>query len=106
MNEVREKAGLGPLERGHRVSIREEGHAWRMARKGRLWHADLPRLLDGVAWERAGEVVGAATGPHRLVRAWLRSPEHRAVIFGPYRRLGIGAHRSGGFLWSALVVWR
>ncbi|HXF72774.1 MAG TPA: CAP domain-containing protein [Actinomycetota bacterium] len=106
MNEAREEVGLPPLERGARVSRREERHAARMADAGRLWHADIPRLLEGVAWERAGEVVGAAAGPHRLVRAWMASPEHRAVILGPYRRVGIGARRAGGFLWSALVAWR
>jgi uncharacterized protein YkwD len=77
-----------------------------MAEAGRLWHADIPSLLQGIRWRAAGEVVGAAATARDLVRAWLQSPEHRAVLLRPdVRRLGIGAVRRRGFLWVAIVVW-
>jgi uncharacterized protein YkwD len=75
----------------------------RLARTGTLVHRDRRQLLRGCAASTAGEVL--ATGrvsPRRMVRMWLRSPGHRAILLSPrFRLIGIGARRLPGGSWIA-----
>lgn len=46
-----------------------------------------PRLGENLAWG-----VGSAAGPRTIVRSWLASPPHRAMLLRPgFRRVGIGS---------------
>jgi uncharacterized protein YkwD len=82
-----------------------------MAEAGRIWHtAHLARKLEraGISFDVADEIVGAALVGHlrALFRAFMASPDHRAVILEPrFRRVGIGVVRRGGFLWVTLVFY-
>jgi hypothetical protein len=67
-----------------------------MAREGRIFHS-------GVC---CAEVIGVVVrGRLRaLFRAWMDSPEHRAIIVDPaYRRVGIGIAVRPDFLWVTVI---
>lgn len=51
--------------------------------------------LAGASFWRVGETIGAGMGrrgkPRRIVRSWMRSPGHRALLLDPgFREIGIG----------------
>ncbi|QCW50764.1 CAP domain-containing protein [Nocardioides dongxiaopingii] len=52
---------------------------------------------EGYRWTSYGENVAAGQAtPAAVVRAWLGSPGHCAVIMSPFREIGIGhGHRAG-----------
>ena len=45
----------------------------------------------------AGETLGRGRfGPRTLLRKWMRSPLHRAVVLSPLaKRIGVGSHLDG-----------
>lgn len=104
VNAIRAAAGtakLRPAKRLHRVA---DGHSRTMARTGRLDHGDWDRRVRVVADGRAGETIAMMSGGGRklargVVRAWMHSPLHRAILLDPgLRRIGI-ARRHDGRAW-------
>lgn len=85
------------------------GWARHMARAERLVHQDLGRVLRRCGLSAAGENVayGYPTG-RAVVRAWMRSPDHRANILSPrFRLLAVGAaDDDGGRWWTSQVFGR
>ena len=65
--------------------------------------------VSGYSWV-AGETLawgwGTRAGARATVRAWLHSPEHRAILLSPkYRTIGV-ARSCGRFLgYSGACVW-
>lgn len=112
VNTHRRSVGLRVLHVGPAL---ERSAAWKarhMARNGYMSHLDMPgrrtlaqRLrscgFTGRSW---GEVLAAGQRrPRVVVRAWLSSPSHRAVLEGRWwRSVGAGAARSraGGLYWA------
>ena len=80
-----------------------------LARHGRLVHQDLGPILRRCRMRMVGEniAVGYPTG-RAVVRAWMKSPGHRANILRPrYRLVAIGAARDAeGRWWSSQVFGR
>lgn len=102
VNRRRAEHGVRRLRRESRLERAAGRHAADMRRRGYFAHTGpggptlLARLQGagwaGVAW---GEVLafgcGGGGSPRSVVRMWMRSPGHRAIMLSPaYRRAGIG----------------
>jgi len=98
INKARAHAGL------KRIRVFQsclDGHAERWARhlakSGRLEHRDQQQVLADCNLHWTGETLarGAANlSPHELVRAWMNSPGHRAVLMKPRAKLaGVAIRR-------------
>ena len=95
VNDARARAGLKPL-RVYQTCL--DGHAdrWasRLAESGRLQHRDQRRVLGACHLHWTGETLarGARSlAPRDMVRAWMHSPGHRAVLMKPRANLaGVG----------------
>jgi uncharacterized protein YkwD len=95
---------LGPLHHDRRLSRRAERHARRLARAGVLRHRPGRRLVRVARARWSGEVLAVAPSAAAAVRAWLRSPSHRAVLRSPRAaRVGVGHHRG---VWVAHLAAR
>jgi uncharacterized protein YkwD len=115
VNAVRAHHGVPPLSASDRLSHAARMHSADLARRGHLAHESsdgtqmhervrrfLPARLVGETIAAVHDVRGAAG---RVVRLWLASPPHRAIMLGAgFARMGVG--RRTGALGSApaLVV--
>jgi uncharacterized protein YkwD len=100
LNETRRAYGLRPVRQTLRLRWVARHHSTFLARARRLQHdsadgSSFARRIRRVArYRRAGETVAFGRTPRWIVRAWLESPAHRAIILdGRYRFVGIGAAR-------------
>jgi len=120
INHVRARHGLAPVTASrvvHRAAIR---HSDDMLGRDYFSHTSptgstmVDRILktgyvSGYSWA-AGETLawgwGTQKGARATVRAWMHSPEHRAIVLSPKYRV-IGAARAcGNFLgYSGACVW-
>ena len=64
-----------------------------LSETGLFEHRSMAEVLDRCNARYAGETLGRGTmGPRKLVRMWMRSPGHRAILLSPKpRRIGVGA---------------
>lgn len=65
-------------------------------------------FVTGYTWQGAETLAYGYASPQSTVRAWLASPEHRAVLLSPsFRWIGVGrAWRHGIPYWTADWVMR
>lgn len=72
-----------------------------LARTDLFYHQSMTTVLNSCNARYAGETLGRGSiAPRRLVRMWMRSPGHRAVLLTTHaRRIGIGAKRDGQGQW-------
>jgi uncharacterized protein YkwD len=78
-----------------------DGHAERwsrhLAQSGRLVHRDQQQVLADCNLHWTGETLARGAGnlsPRVLVRAWMNSPEHKAVLMKPRAKLaGVAIRR-------------
>jgi uncharacterized protein YkwD len=103
VNDARQRHGLRPL-RHLRTLARSAG---RVARK--LMRGDSFHHTSAPAGSRSwGEALALHRGwrarARRTVRRWLRSPSHRAVLLGRFRRIGAGMRR-GRMHGRLTTVW-
>jgi uncharacterized protein YkwD len=103
VNATRSAHGLGPVQVDGRLERAARLHTREMLAQDRFghgrWWQRLVRL--GAPGPTFGENLGWATESsspvERIIRLWLESPEHRAVLLYPgYSRVGIGVE-SGRF---------
>jgi uncharacterized protein YkwD len=106
INAVRGRAGLEPVHAARALRLAADGHAQSMAAGSYFAHTEPSgaTLLDRVtstgltSFNLLGENLywgqrGAAS-PAAAVRAWMRSPGHRAILLGgQFRQSGIGIAR-------------
>ena len=93
VNVRRSNHGLRAL-RYHRCSDRTaERWSRHLARTNLFYHQSMTTVLDSCNARYAGETLGRGSiTPRRLVRMWMRSPGHRAILLTKQaRRIGIGA---------------
>ena len=106
LNVERRKRGMRPLRLSRRLGQAARGHSVDMARRGYFSHNSrsgasfLDRIrragyLRGARSWRVGENIAWGTGslatPRAIVRAWMKSPGHRANILNrSFRQIGIG----------------
>lgn len=64
-----------------------------LSETGLFEHRSMTEVLDRCDARYAGETLGRGTmGPRKLVRMWMQSPGHRAILLSPKpRRIGVGA---------------
>ncbi|HEY3766261.1 MAG TPA: CAP domain-containing protein [Gaiellales bacterium] len=122
INRVRRTHGLRPVEASPRLHEAARRHSADMLARDYFAHTSptgstlLERILhsgfltEGY-WE-AGETLAWGTGsygtPNGVVKAWLASPEHRAIVLSPiFRFVGIGRAQGtfmghpGADIWTA-----
>jgi uncharacterized protein YkwD len=95
INAVRAHHGIAPLRTSVALERAATAHCAEMLALQGLTHAALgQRLEQYVAAETVGETVAwmPTAAPGRVVRAWLRSPGHRAVLLSrTFHRIGVAA---------------
>ena len=98
LNRVRARHGIPAVRGDRRMARAARAHSRTMAGAQALFHGAWSGRVARAARARwIGEVL-ACIGPSRprreartAVRAWLRSPGHRAVLLNPaFRRVGVG----------------
>jgi uncharacterized protein YkwD len=106
LNEIRSNHDLKPLRLDPSLSRKARRHSLRMAERGELFHSDLEAVLRGYPWNVAGENVGAGWRLRAVIRAWMRSPEHRRNILDRrFKVTGIGGVKVEGTLWLTVIFY-
>jgi uncharacterized protein YkwD len=94
INRARSHHGLARLSTGRRLARAADAHTRHMLRADYFAHgAFAQRVRRYVGFRRLGETLALSTrcSARRIVRMWLNSPGHRAVLLSPaYRRVGVG----------------
>jgi uncharacterized protein YkwD len=95
INHKREAHGLHDLRPSRHLVREARAHTRRMIRLNLLFHSRAPESLR---WRRSwGENVGCGPSMHRLFRAMMRSPDHRAnILRRGYHRAGVGVIQARG----------
>jgi uncharacterized protein YkwD len=123
INDVRQKKGLRRLRLARGLMRSAGSHSLQMANKGYFSHSSwngasfFSRIKTyfscaGAHYFSAGENLlwsGPRIGPRTVVKRWLRSPAHRAVLLSrQWRLLGVGAvktkHAPGIFQGRTVVL--
>jgi uncharacterized protein YkwD len=98
INDARARAGLKQL-RSYQTCLDGRAERWAkyLAESGRLEHRNGLRVLDACNLHWAGETLARGTrsyGPREMVRGWMHSPGHRAVLMKPRANLaGVAIRR-------------
>ena len=94
INHARAGHGLARLYRGRHLGRAADSHSRAMLRDDFFAHgAFAQRVRRYVRFRRLGETLAMTTrcSPHTVVRMWLNSPSHRAVLLSRrFRRVGVG----------------
>jgi uncharacterized protein YkwD len=103
INHQRAKYGLAPVRANARLSRAADYHSWEMLDANYFAHTSRDggpfdeRVRRYVNKRALGETLAMLSGgcgsgsAHRVVRMWMDSPPHRAILLsGTYRRVGIG----------------
>jgi len=114
VNRVRATHGLAWLRADRRLARAADLHSRDMLHAGFFAHASSDgtpfalRVGRHVRARAVGENLALLVGsssPRRVVRMWLGSPGHRAVLLGAgFRRLGIGRRVAVRDGWPAILV--
>lgn len=114
VNNKRAKHGCRPVRERFTLRKAARRHSWRMANHNVLSHQLIREPSLGVRITNAGYVnwrivgenlamssrYGYAWTPRQVVRAWMRSPGHRANILNcKYRHIGVGLVKRNGLRW-------
>lgn len=116
VNKVRARHGLPKVHRSRALMRAADYHSWDMLRSDRFAHTSsngesMDRRVrrykkarhvgENLAWVARSK--GSRRSARAIVRMWMRSPSHRAVILKrKFRRIGIG--RRTGMLGSTRAV--
>ncbi len=107
INQRRAHAGLGALQENANLNGSAQGHTVAMVKHNRYAHGNSARRIRHSGY-LAGATVWAigenlAWGPDRLgtprrvVAVWMKSPEHRRILLGGFRDIGVGASKGAPF---------
>lgn len=93
VNRRRAAHGLRPLRFAYCADASATRWARYLARNNQFYHQSMTDVLNRCDAQYAGETLGrGAMAPRKLVRMWMESPGHRAVLLSTKStRLGIGA---------------
>jgi uncharacterized protein YkwD len=91
INDARARAGLRQL-RVYQTCLDNHSERWakHLAQSGRLVHRNQYRVLSACNLHWTGETLARGAGglsPRAMVRAWMHSPAHRAVLMKPRANL-------------------
>lgn len=101
VNEARRANGLRPLKHSGRLGLAARRHSRAMTRRDFFSHVSPGGATLGTRVRRVryraralGETIawgqGGSGTPRALVRGWLRSGAHRAILLGRFRHIGVG----------------
>jgi uncharacterized protein YkwD len=103
INHQRAQHGLAPVRSSARLSRAADYHSWEMldanyfahtSRDGGPFDARVRRFVHKRALGETLAMLGGGCGrgsAHRVVKMWMNSPGHRAILLSStYRRVGIG----------------
>jgi len=101
INNRREARGLGHLRLATCTDAVAERWTTYLAENNEFYHQDMGKLLERCDAMYAGETLGrGAISPRTLVRMWMESDGHRAVLLSSKsRRIGIGAKPDADGRW-------
>ena len=101
VNQRRARQGLAPLRFEACADRTAERWAAWLASTGELVHQSSGAITGTCQVSYAGETLGRGRfGPRTLVRQWMRSPLHRAVVLSPLAtRIGVGSYLDGSGRW-------
>jgi uncharacterized protein YkwD len=100
INDARARAGLKQL-RSYQTCLDGRSERWAkyLAESGRLEHRNGRRVLDDCNLHWTAETLARgsrSSSPREMVRSWMHSPSHRAVLMKPRANLaGVGICRDG-----------
>jgi uncharacterized protein YkwD len=98
INDARARAGLNRI-RVYQTCLDRHAERWakNLAESGRLQHRNQYRVLGACNLHWTGETLARGAGgltPGAMVRAWMHSPGHRAVLMKPRANLaGVAIRR-------------
>jgi uncharacterized protein YkwD len=103
INHQRANHGLAPVRPSARLARAADYHSWEMldanyfahtSRDGGSFDQRVRRYVDKQALGETLAYLGGSCGrgsAHQIVRMWMNSPPHRAILLSStYRRVGIG----------------
>jgi uncharacterized protein YkwD len=97
INRARAAYGLRALRSHRRLARAADAHTRSMLRSDYFSHgAFSQRVRRYVSFRRIGETIAMATrcSARKVVRMWLNSPPHRAVLLSRgFRRIGVGRRK-------------
>jgi uncharacterized protein YkwD len=107
VNERRAHVGLGALQENADLNQSAQGHTVAMAKHNSYSHGNAARrirhtgyLAGATTWD-IGENLAWGPGrigtPKRIVAEWMHSPEHRRVLLGGFRDIGLGMTKGAPF---------
>ena len=101
MNRVRVNHGLHRIRRAACTEQAAQRWSRHLAATDSFFHQSMGDLLDECSASYAGETLGRGSmSPRRLVRMWLDSPPHRAVLLSAKpRRIGLGVTADDSGRW-------
>jgi uncharacterized protein YkwD len=107
INQRRAHAGLGALQENASLDRSAQGHTITMVKHNSYSHGNpLRRIrhtgyLAGATVWTVGENIGWGPkrlgSPKRMVASWMKSPEHRRVLLGGFRDIGVGMTKGAPF---------
>jgi uncharacterized protein YkwD len=108
VNTFRATSGLEPLAAGRALSGIARERARAMARRGRLNHDGVKRLIEtaGVGLPAAENIATGQPDTDAVIVAWSKSAGHRRNMLGEYRQFGLGYARveGGRPYWSMVLA--
>ncbi len=102
INLRRAEHGLPPLRTARCTERVAEAWGSFLAVNNAFYHQSMDALLERCNAYYAGETLGRGSDmtPRMLVRMWMRSSEHRAVLLSPRAaRIGVGAYPDASGRW-------
>ena len=107
INQRRAHAGIGALQENPSLNSSAQGHTIAMVKHNHYSHGNAAArirhtgyLAGATVWS-VGENLAWGPGrlgsPKRVVASWMHSPEHRRVLLGGFRDVGIGMSRGAPF---------
>jgi uncharacterized protein YkwD len=107
INQRRAHAGLGALRENANLNSSAQGHTVAMVKRNSYSHGNALRrirhtgYLSGATAYTVGENIGWGPkrlgSPKRMVASWMKSPEHRRVLLGGFRDIGVGVTKGAPF---------
>ena len=107
VNQRRAHAGIGPLGENGDLDQSAQGHTVTMVKRNSYSHGNAARRIRATGYLAGASVwsIGEnlAWGPRRLgspkriVASWMKSPEHRRVLLGGFRDIGVGVTKGAPF---------
>jgi uncharacterized protein YkwD len=107
VNQRRAHSGLGALQENPNLDSSSHGHTVTMVKRNHYSHGNAAGRIRGAgylagatAWsigENLGWGPGRLGSPKRVVASWMKSPEHRRVLLGGFRDIGIGMSKGAPY---------